>query len=65
MKDMTLNDRDIFAIYKVLSKAMDSAEFCFEGTRHARIVTLKLKEYVEQRMKEEEKNFEKNLNLNL
>ncbi len=65
MKELSLNDRDIFALYKVLSRSMEQAEFCFEGMRHARVVTHKLHQYVEQRLKEEGSDYEEQLKLNL
>jgi len=65
MKELSLNDRDIFAIYKVLNKAMDEAESCFDSVRHARVVTLMLQQYVEKRISEEGKDYEDSLKLNL
>jgi hypothetical protein len=65
MKELALNDRDVFALSKVLSTALERAEWCFEGTRHARMVTLRLQQYVEQRLQEEGANYEEQLKVNL
>jgi hypothetical protein len=63
MSELILNDRDIFAIYKVLNKAMEEAEFCFDGTRHARLVLLNVKNYIDAKLRSEP-DYEKKLNLN-
>jgi hypothetical protein len=65
MKELSLNDRDLFALYKVLSCALEQAEFCFEGTRHARVVTHQLQQYVEQRLREEGSGYIEQLQLHL
>ena len=65
MREPSLSDRDIFAIYKVLNKAMDEAESCFDGVRHARVVTLMLQQYVESKVAENGKDYEESLKLNL
>lgn len=61
---LELGDRDIFALYKVLDRALHEEEQLFDRARHARMVVLKLQQYVEEKLTED-KEYETKLRINL
>lgn len=65
MNKITLSDRDIFALHKVLNKALDEAEFCFIGVQHARLVTLMINQYVDKKINDLGNEYIDNLRINL